>query len=255
MKRLTLLKVGGAQLKDGPNLDRLADLLARLASECHLIVVHGGGPEIAELQRRLGLEPRYRDGLRITDDESLRLAEMVLSGSVNKRLTARLVIRGVKAIGLSGVDAGLLRAERMICPKGDLGRVGRITRVDTSLLSELLGDGFTPILSPISLGEDGRPLNVNADHAALAIATALRVAEIVFLTDVPGVMADDTLLRQLDAEQARCLMDARRVTGGMIPKVRSALRAVEGGVGVARITNISGLASGGGTRVLAGPQD
>ena len=251
MDRLTLVKLGGAQLKDGPDLEALVDVLARLAAERQLILVHGGGPEIAELQKRLGVEPRYLDGLRCTDEESLWVAEMVLSGSVNKRLTARLVNRGVKAIGLSGVDGGLLRAVRMTCPKGDLGHVGEITDVDVSLLSKLLGDGFTPIVSPISLGADGRSLNVNADHAALAIASALRVDEIVFLTDVPGVIDAGVLLEELDADQARRLIDAGGVTGGMIPKVRSALRAIESGVRAARITGLSELADGGGTRLLA----
>ena len=250
MDKSILLKVGGAELKDGPDLEGLVDVLARLAGECHLILIHGGGPEIAELQRRLGIKPGYLDGLRITDQASLWVAEMVLSGSMNKRLTARLVSRGVKAIGLSGVDCGLLRAARMTCPKGDLGLVGEIREVNTFFLSKLLGDGFTPIISPISLGEDGRPLNVNADHAALAIASALGVSEMVFLTDVPGVMDAGVVLQDLDAEQAKRLIDAGRVTGGMIPKVRSALRAIQGGVGVARITNLSGLASGEGTRLL-----
>ena len=251
MKELTLVKVGGAQLIDGPDLEKLADVLARLASEGQAILVHGGGPEIGEMQRRLGIEPRYLDGLRVTDEESLRIAEMVLSGSVNKRLTARLVTRGVKAIGLSGVDCGLFRAVRMTHPKGDLGRVGEITEVNTSFLSKLLRDGFTPIISPISLGQDGRPLNVNADHAALAIAGALGAAEIVFLTDVRGVMDGGMVLQELDARQARCLIDAGHVTGGMIPKVHSALRALESGVAGARITDLTGLANGGGTRLVA----
>jgi len=251
----TLLKVGGAQLRDGSNLDSLADVLARLASEGNLILVHGGGAEIAEFQRRLGIKPRYVDGLRITDDESLRVAEMVLSGSVNKRLTAHLVMRGVKAIGLSGVDGGLLRATRMTCAKGDLGHVGEITNVDISLLSMLLSHGFTPIVSPISLGPDGHALNVNADHAALAIASALGVDEIVFLTDVPGVVDTGSLVEELDAQQAGRLIDAGRVTGGMIPKVRSALSALESGRVAARITNLWGLASGGGTRILTSPSD
>ena len=213
--------------------------------------MHGGGSEIAELQERLGLEPRFVEGLRVTDEESLWLAEMVLSGAVNKRLTARLVMRGVKAIGLSGVDCGLLRARLMSHPQGDLGRVGEITKVETSHLTDLLSMGFTPIVSPISLGEDGRPLNVNADHAALAIARALVASEAIFLTDVPGVLADGVVIRRLDADGARHLMETGGITGGMIPKVRSALRAIENGVGVVRITNLAGLADSSGTCVSA----
>ena len=159
-------------------------------------------------------------------------------------------MQGVRAIGLSGVDGGLLRAERLAHPKGDLGRVGRITQVDSCCLLDLLSQGFTPVVSPISLGEDGRPFNVNADHAALAIATALEVSEVVFLTDVPGVMRDGSVLARLRADEVRHLIDQGHITGGMIPKVRSALRAVESGVGSARITDLAGLANDTGTWVV-----
>lgn len=251
MDGLTLLKIGGAELQPGPILDQLIDALVPLAAAGGLIVVHGGGSEIADLQRRLGLEPRFVEGLRVTDEESLRVAEMVLSGTVNKRLTARLVGRGVRAIGLSGVDGGLLCAEQMITPQGDLGRVGEITRVEVSCLSDLLDHGFVPVISPISLGSDGGAFNVNADHAALAIAGALRVAQMVFLTDVPGVMYNGTVLTRLRAEEARGMIADGHITGGMIPKVRSALEAIDRGVGAAWITNLAGLAAGSGTRVTA----
>ena len=246
-----LIKVGGAELKDGPVLDELADALAMLSEKTDLIVVHGGGADIADLQRRLGLEPRFVEGLRVTDGVSMQVAEMVLSGLVNKRLTARLVTRGVRAIGLSGVDAGLLTAEKLRNPQGDLGRVGEITDVDVSCLTALASQGFSPVVSPISLGRDGRPFNVNADHAALAIASALRVHEMVFLTDVPGVLLSDGVLAELGAERAGRLIDDGHITGGMIPKVRSALQAIDAGVGSVRITDMEGLSSGLGTRVVA----
>jgi len=251
MAEITLLKVGGAQVKEGANLDRLIDVLIRLIRGRDLIVVHGGGADIAALQQRLGLEPRFVEGLRVTDEDSLWVAEMALSGTVNKRLTARLVTGGVRAIGLSGVDAGLLRAKRMLHPKGDLGRVGEITRVEASSLTELLRLGFTPVISPISLGEDGRAYNVNADHAALAIASALRVKEMIFVTDVPGVIIDGTVLSTLNADSAVQLIERGEITGGMIPKTRSALQALENGVGVVRITDLEGLAVGGGTWLQA----
>ena len=255
MSEITLLKVGGAELQDGPELEALADGITRLVKRTRLLVVHGGGPEIAQWQERLGLEPRFVEGLRVTDDASLQVAEMVLSGAVNKRLTARLVQRGVRAIGLSGVDGGLLRATRLVHPQGDLGRVGEIQSVDAPFLVDLLERGFTPVISPISLGEDGRALNVNADHAATAIGSALGVAEAVFLTNVPGVLGVGTnakegvVLARLDADQARQLIEGGQITGGMIPKVRSALRAVEQGIAAVRITNLAGLAAGTGTSV------
>lgn len=251
MKKLTLLKVGGAELQDGPALNQLVSALAQLKAERDLIVVHGGRADIAKLQRRLNLEPCFIEGLRVTDEECLWVAEMVLSGAVNKRLTARLVTQGVRALGLSGVDGGLLRARRLLHPQGDLGRVGEITQVNTSCLTDLLSQGFMPVVSPISLGVDGRPFNVNADHAALAIASALRVAEMIFLTDVPGVMRDGAVLPRLTANEAGRLIETGHITGGMIPKVNSALQAIESGVGTARITNLAGLAADSGTWVRA----
>jgi acetylglutamate kinase len=252
MNGLTLLKVGGAELQEGPALDQLVDALVPMAAGQGLIVVHGGGPEIAGLQRRLGLEPCFVEGLRVTDEESLWVAEMVLSGAVNKRLIGRLVARGVRAIGLSGVDAGLLRACKMTHPAGDLGRVGEITQVDVTCLEQLLAVGFVPVISPISLGADGRAFNVNADHAALAIAGALSAREMIYLTDVPGVMLDGAVLESLGADEAVRLIHQGHITGGMIPKVRSALDAVGKGIGAARITNLEGLAAGSGTRVYNG---
>ncbi|MEA3407183.1 MAG: acetylglutamate kinase [Chloroflexota bacterium] len=249
MSDLALLKVGGAHVQVGDNLTRLIEALTHLIRERQLVIVHGGGADIARLQERLGLESRFVDGLRVTDADSLWAAEMALSGAVNKRLAARLVAEGVRAIGISGVDAGLLRARRMVHPKGDLGRVGEITQVEASSLTELLGLGFTPIVSPISLGEDGRPYNVNADHAALAIASALGVREMIFLTDVPGVMLDGEVLSTLSADRALALIESGDITGGMIPKTRSALQALEDGVGSVRITDIEGLGAGTGTWV------
>ncbi|MBN1399224.1 MAG: acetylglutamate kinase [Anaerolineae bacterium] len=246
---LTLLKIGGAELQDGPVLDCLVEALVQLVGQHQLIVVHGGGRDIADLQKRLGIAPSFIDGLRITDDDSLWIAEMALSGTVNKRLTARLVSRGVRALGLSGVDAGLMRAAKLLHPRGDLGRVGEVTVVDTACLTGLLESGFTPIISPISLGDDGRALNVNADHAALAVASAMQVGEMILLTDVPGVLYRGDLLPSLSVAQANDMIAQGHITGGMIPKVRAALDAVARRVHSARITDLEGLAQGTGTWV------
>jgi acetylglutamate kinase len=251
MQGITLVKVGGAELAEGEKLEQLVQGVKRLASQWPLVVVHGGGVEIAELQQRLGIVPQFVEGLRVTDEESLRVAEMVLSGVVNKRLTARLVMNGLRAIGISGIDGGLLRARRIVHPKGDLGHVGEVIEVDTGCLNDLLSAGFVPVISPISLSAEGRSLNVNADHAALAVAGALSVAEAIFLTDVPGVLCDGAVLCTLNASEAQRLIDSGQISGGMIPKVHAALRAIERGVGSVRITNLVGLAAGSGTRVLA----
>ncbi len=251
MERVTLVKVGGAELKEGPALQSLVGALVQMTLAGHVVIVHGGGSEIAELQKRLGIEPRFVEGLRVTDEESLRVAEMVLSGLVNKRLVGHLVMAGVRAIGLSGVDAGLLRGERLRHPVGDLGRVGEIQQVQVDCLYGLLEQGFTPVISPISLGSDGHPLNVNADHAALAIAGALRPAEAFFLTDVPGVKLDGQVLESLDARRAEAMIQSQQITGGMIPKVRSALQAIAAGASRVRITNLEGLVHDTGTAILA----
>ncbi len=247
---ITLLKVGGAELQAGPELEALADGIAALVQRTRLIVVHGGGPEIARWQERIGLQPHFVEGLRITDEASLEVAEMVLSGAVNKRLTARLVQRGVRALGLSGVDGGLLRATRIVHSAGDLGRVGEIQSVDTALLDLLLAQGLLPVVSPISLGDDGRALNVNADHAAMVIGSAMGVGEVIFLTNVPGVLEQGAVLPSLGAERARRMIESGEISGGMIPKVRSALTAVGLGVAAVRITNLQGLTEGSGTSVV-----
>ena len=245
-----LIKIGGAELENGPILGTLVDALVPLLQQKPMVIVHGGGSDIARLQERLGLEPCFVDGLRVTDNACMDVAEMVLSGAVNKRLTARLVQRGVRAIGLSGVDGGLLRAKKLAHPKGDLGRVGEITAVDAACLQDLIAHGFTPVISPISLGDDGCPFNVNADHAALAIASALRVPEMILLTNVPGVLNEGTLLPELSAQQAVQMIEAGTIFGGMIPKVQSALAAIDVGVGSACITDLAGLAAHTGTWVF-----
>jgi len=249
-----VLKVGGAELQDGPVLDELCHAIEALVAVGPLVIVHGGGNDIPELLRRLALVPTFVDGLRVTDDASMWVAEMVLSGSVNKRLTARLVSRGVHAIGLSGVDSGLLRAECLVHPKGNLGRVGTVTRVEPRCLLDLLDHGFTPVVSPISLGNDGRPFNVNADHAALAIAKALGADEMIFLTDVPGVLNNGEVITRLTPAEAKGLIVNETISGGMIPKVRSALEALADGVGRVRITNLDGLQDNSGTCVVGANQ-
>jgi len=251
MPATSLLKIGGAELQAGEPIRLLTAAVAPLAHETSLVIVHGGGSDIARLQQRLGIEPRFIEGLRVTDDESLWAAEMVLSGSVNKRLVAQLVQARVRALGLSGVDAGLLIATKIEHPGGDLGHVGNVKYVNTQCLLDLLRLGFTPVVSPISMGCDGSIYNVNADHAALAIASALDVDEMIMLTNVPGVLLDGAVVPNLSRSEAEAHIASGAISGGMIPKVRSALEAVAAGVGRARITDLAGLAAGTGTAVIA----
>ena len=251
MERL-VLKIGGNELESEEFLEGLTRAVSVLRATAQPIIVHGGGSKIGELQRLLGLEARFVDGLRVTDEESLQVVEMVLSGTTNKKLTARLVAAGIPAIGLSGVDWGLLRAERLIHPSGDLGMVGRVVSVNAEGLETILQNGLVPVISPISLGLDGKTYNVNADHAATAIAPAMHASGLIFVTNVPGVVVENRTARLLTPTQAEKLIASETINGGMTPKIRSALKAVSAGVPEVRITDLSGLLNGSGTQIAIG---
>jgi acetylglutamate kinase len=227
----------------------LIEAIRSLWQEQAVAVVHGGGKAIARLQERLCLTPRFVEGLRITDDESLDVAEMVLSGWVNKRLVGRLVCKQVPAVGLSGVDNGLFRVAKMAHQKHDLGWVGKIINTQTTEISLLLEREITPVISPISLGVDGHTYNVNADHAASVLACALVAKELAFVSNVPGVLPESggECIPLLDDVQVASLIQEGTISGGMVPKVRSALYALDAGVPRVRITNLSGLCTDGGT--------
>ena len=246
-----VLKFGGSEIARPGFLTTMVEAVARLRERASPVIVHGGGKEIASLQRRLGLQPQFIDGLRVTDDESLAVAEMVLSGRVNKRVVATLVQAGIPAMGLSGVDGGLLRVERMSHPAGDLGWVGRIVQVDPTPLLALLRAGFVPVISPISLGLDGHTYNVNADHAATAIARALGADRLAFVSDVPGVLVAGQCVRAITPDQAEQWIHEAIITGGMVPKVRAALEAIHSGVPQALITDLQGLLTDSGTAFIA----
>jgi acetylglutamate kinase len=248
VKRL-VLKVGGSELDRPGFVEGLIEALRELNVENQVVLVHGGGKAIARLQEQLRLEPRFVEGLRVTDDASLDVAEMVLSGLVNKRLVAKLVSAGVHAVGLSGVDNGILRVVRMKHSEHNLGWVGEPTKTNTTPIEILLSAHFVPIISPISLGLDGHTYNVNADHAASALSHALQADELVFVTNVPGVLAEEQgeCLPALTPDQVNNLITENTITGGMVPKVRSALSALERGVTSVRITDLAGLTTEGGT--------
>jgi acetylglutamate kinase len=203
---------------------------------------------VRPLQLKFGLTPRFVEGLRVTDEQSLAIAEMILSGRVNKRIVAALLQAGVDALGLSGVDRGLVRVEKMQHPAGDLGRVGKVVAVRGEVLQEFVAKKIVPVVSPISLGEDGA-YNVNADSVACAIAAALNADAVVFVTNVAGVKQDGQVISTLTPPQVETLIKSQVIKGGMIPKVRAALEAVAGGAKAARITNLEGLMNGSGTVV------
>ena len=244
-----VIKVGGNELDDSAFVEALVGVVRELAEPP--VLVHGGGKEIRSLQERLGLVPQYVDGLRVTDLESLSVVQMVLAGRVNKRLVAALNAKGVDAFGMSGVDRGAVKAEKLEHPAGDLGWVGRVVAVRSEVFHRLLDDGITPVLSPICWGADGSMFNVNADLVALAVASELAAETLVFLSNVPGVMNEGQLIESISPGQVEALIADGVVFGGMVPKIRSALEAVAGGVGAVRITNLEGLAAGTGTVVTA----
>jgi acetylglutamate kinase len=243
-----VLKIGGQELDDRDFVRQLGQAVAALDESP--ILVHGGGKEVRQLQERLGVEPQYIDGLRVTDEQSLDIVQMVLVGRVNKRVVASMSMAGVDAFGMSGVDRASVKAEKLEHPGGDLGQVGRVVEVRNEVFERLLEDGVTPVLSPICFGADGSMFNVNADHVALAVAVAVQAEALVFVSNVPGVLRDDEVISHLTATEVEQLIKEKVIVDGMVPKTRSALAAVDGGVQAVRITNLEGLKAGTGTTIV-----
>jgi len=248
-----ILKVGGNELDDDDFLFGLVQAVKSLQRDGKSpIIVHGGGKTIADYQQQLGLETRFIEGLRVTDEASLDVAEMVLSGLMNKRIVRQLVNDDVRAVGISGIDDGTVYVEKMWHPHGDLGRVGEVQDVDTGLLNALLDAGIVPVVSPISIGAfDGLSYNVNADHVAAAIAAAVAAIKLIFVSNVPGVLIAGRVVRGITADQCEEWIADGSISGGMVPKVRTAVDAIRRGVTQAVITNLAGVQEDGGTGIIA----
>lgn len=250
-KPTIVVKIGGNEIDDPQFLSGLVHAVRALHDTAQLVIVHGGGKEIAQLHARLDVPFETVQGLRVTSAESLRLVEMVLSGLVNTRVVRWLVNGGVDAIGLTGVDFNLVQVDRLQIDGADLGYVGRVTAVRAAPLRGLLDQGLVPVISPISLGEDGQTYNVNADHVAAGVAHALGASRLVMISNVPGVLIAGRTVRALTVDQVEELIAEGHITGGMIPKVRSATDAVARGVYQAVITDLPGLTNAGGTAIVA----
>jgi acetylglutamate kinase len=206
----------------------------------HLIVVHGGGSEISKLSERMGLTPQFLDGLRITDNETIEIVQMVLIGKINKELVSHLNQKGAQAIGLSGQDCNLLVATKSKHPSGiDLGFVGQISQVNPKILKTLIESEYIPVVAPIATSQEALAYNINADSAASEIAISLGVDHLIFLSDVPGVLMNpkdaSTTIDVIRSHEAKALIANGTLTGGMIPKVKGAIAALEEGVGEVHI--------------------
>jgi acetylglutamate kinase len=230
MDQITL-KIGGGMAAGEAGIRELARELAGLAERHRLILVHGGGAEVTSLSRTLGVEPVFREGIRITSGPEMEIVEMVLAGRINKRLVRLLQAEGLDAVGLSGSDGGLFRGESLGGEDGAATRTGVIRRVCPDLAELLLEQGYLPVLSPVCMDNEGGALNINADTAALEIAAGLKSRCLLFLSDIPGILLGERVLRSINEEEALRHIEEGNITGGMIPKVRSSLDALKRGVG------------------------
>jgi len=231
--KTVVIKYGGAAMQSEELKAGVMEDVAMLAEDADVILVHGGGPELSALQKKLGSEPLFVDGLRYTDEETIDAALMALCGKVNKELVRLLENLGRKAVGLSGIDGGTLRCVKQREP--DIGFVGKITDVDTGLLLTLLGAGYTPVVSTVGLGDDEHAYNINADTAAGKIAAAVKADLYITLTDVPGVLKDADLIAEIKTGEVEELIAKGVITGGMIPKACGIADIVTKGAGSAYI--------------------
>ncbi len=238
--KVVVVKYGGNALAGSSESDALAlfaqDIVMMRLVGMRPVVVHGGGPQISDLMTRLGKVTEFRDGLRVTDNETVDIARMVLIGQVNPQIVSAINVHGPYAVGVSGEDAGLIKATAR---HPELGFVGDVTSINPTILRGLLEDEFIPVVATIGTDDTGQAYNINADTVAGAIAEALQAEKLVYLTDIEGLrrVVDDpsSLIRQTTVDELDALMADGTIAGGMIPKVRSCVDAVRGGVRRAHI--------------------
>ena len=229
-----VVKYGGSAMKDEDlKMHVIEDVALLKLVGMRPIIVHGGGKEISRWVKKSGIVPEFYNGLRITDRETLEVAEMVL-GKVNTDLVSLVQQLGVNAMGISGMDGDLLKVRKVMPDGQDIGFVGEVTRVNPDILWKLLDDDFVPVIFPIGSDKEGNAYNINGDHAAAAIAQAIHADKLIYLTDTRGVYRDpsdpDTLISELDEDEALRLIDEGVVQGGMIPKIRNCIDSIRNGV-------------------------
>ncbi|MBB5218023.1 acetylglutamate kinase [Treponema rectale] len=235
--KVVVVKYGGnAMLNEDLKHDVMEDIVLLNTIGIHVVLVHGGGPEINHMLDRVGKESKFINGLRYTDAETMEIVQMVLTGKLNKDIVGILLQQGGKAVGLSGVDSGLLRAKKISKDGTDLGFVGEVTEVHPEIIQSLLAQNFIPVVSTVALGEDGDDAryNINADTAAAKIAIALKAEKFIQLTNVPGVLKDvndpSSLIQRIHIQDVDSLIKDGIIAGGMIPKIECCMLARNGGV-------------------------
>ena len=234
-----VIKYGGAAMTDSVLREHVAsDIVLMKLVGINPVIVHGGGPEITSYMNRLGLPVEFFDGLRVTTDEAMEVVKMVLVGKVNPELVAAINAHGPWAVGVSGDDGNLVRAKQRDVR---LGRVGEVTAIDTTVIDNLIDDGFIPVVATVAAGDDGGSFNVNADLVAAKLAEALDADKVIFLTDVDGLYADfsdkESLISALTPEEAEEMIVSDTLEGGMVPKVAACVHALRSGVRRAHILN------------------
>jgi acetylglutamate kinase len=240
--RTLVIKYGGAAMEKADLKQQFArDVLLLRLIGIRPVIVHGGGPQIGALMKRLGKEPRFVGGMRVTDPETMEIVEMMLGGKINKEIVGLINVHGNHAVGLSGKDGNLLRARRRLhrMPDGstaDIGLVGDVEAVNGDMIRLLVESGLIPVIAPIGVGANGETYNINADLVAGDVAAALRAEKLIHLTDVQGINGEDgKLISRLTKRDAERLIKSGVVDGGMLPKVESSIKALEGGAAKAHI--------------------
>lgn len=244
-----VIKYGGhAMVDEQLKLDFARDVTLLKFVGLKPVVVHGGGPQINSVLDQMGIRPQFVRGMRLTDERTMDVVEMVLGGKVNKAIVHQINQQGGKAVGLSGKDGGLIQASKLkIVQQPDIskppeiidpGLVGEVTCINSEIIEKLAQQGFIPIIAPVGTGDSGETYNINADLVASRIAMALKAGRLVMLTDVDGVLdADGQLISSIDAAQIKKMIDDQRISGGMIPKLEYGLKALENGVEKVQIIN------------------
>ncbi len=218
------IKIGGRAMGDPTCVAEFASEIAELRRSYRCVVVHGGGAEVTRVSSRYGLVAEFRDGIRMTSPEEMNVVDMVLAGSVNTALVRALA---PAAVGLSGCDGGIFTGEAV----ADGSHTGRVVATDRRLLDDLTWAGWVPVISSVSMDADRKPLNINADEAALAVAEAIKARYLIFVSDIPGILDGEVVIGRMTPASAEDAISRGVISGGMIPKVRASARALEAGVG------------------------